>query len=458
MNVLAMPRRCWQAVFLSCVWGAGAACSGGGGKAAPDGGMNDGGAGGAAGPSGAVSTATGVPVGQPMAQSIGPEGGTVVSADGKLTVTIPAGALATASPVSITAISNLAPGGIGSAYRLEPSGVTFGAPVELALAFTADDIAGGSADVLAWAFQDAMGFWHERVATVDTQASVLRVTTTHFSDWSAILGLSLRPASTSLRVGASLTVQVVSCESVAVDADGAALLGLCQPVGGGAVSGWSVNGVVRGNATVGTIAPQGAVAIYTAPGSKPSANPVRISVEAPAGQGRTILFSYVQITEGQIRWGFSTSFTPERQDESDAVFFSAEANGEFHGTAITGSGPGTTGTVMISRVPPRAAREGECTATVTPPAQLVILDAANTTTAIVLSDDAPVYAGTVVTFFSYEVTTNCPNQPPFVKAEIDSLTWLVIPQTPRNPDDLVLEGRFMDQGDTWTWTLRKSEE
>jgi hypothetical protein len=174
-----------------------------------------------------------------------------------------------------------------------------------------------------------MGFWHKRPSTVDTAANILRATTTHFSDWSVVFGLSLRPTSTSLRVGASLTVQVVSCDSVQVDADLLTLLGLCQQVDGAAVRGWSVNSVAGGNATVGTIAPQGAVAIYTAPGAKPSANPVRIGVEAPAGQGRTILFSYVQITGGQSRWSFATTFTPdpELNADSTSVVFAAEAMG-----------------------------------------------------------------------------------------------------------------------------------
>jgi hypothetical protein len=113
---------------------------------------------------------------------------------------------------------------------------------------------------------------------------------------------------------------------------------------------------------------------------------------------------------------------------------------------------------MISRVPPPAPGPGECTVTVMPAAQLVVIDNANTTTAVVLADGSPFYGATVVTFFDHEDTTHCPNQAPEIDMVTDSITWLVIPMTPRNPDDLVLEGRAMDDGDTWTWTLRKSEE
>jgi hypothetical protein len=457
MDAASRPGGLRVVVFLSGVLGAVAACSGGGGKATPDGGMNDADIGADIGPSVGVSTATGIATGQPTTQPIGPEGGTVVSADGKLTVTIPAGALATESPISITGVGNFAPGGIGSAYRLEPAGVTFAAPVELALTFTADDIAGGSADVLAWAFQDEAGIWHKSDSTVDAGASVLRTSTTHFSDWSPVLGLALRPGRSNLKVGMTLAVQVISCDSVQMDGQGRTLLGQCQPVAGSAVSGWSVNSVAGGNATFGTIAGAGRAATYTAPAARPSANPVRISVEAPFGAGRTILFSYVQITDGRIKWSFATTFTPEVSDDPTDVSFKAEAMGEFHGDAIAGNGL-TTGSVMITRVPPRPPRQGECSVTVAPAAQMVVIDDVNTTTAVVLADGSPFYGATVVTFFKYEETLNCPNQPPETTMQDDAATWLVIPMMPRNPDDLVLEGRFMGDGDTWTWTLRKSEE
>jgi hypothetical protein len=130
------------------------------------------------------------------------------------------------------------------------------------------------------------------------------------------MGFSLRPISASLKVGASLTVQLESCDSVEVDEDLATLLGKCDPADASGLSGWSVNGVAGGNGTVGTIVAQGAVAIYTAPGMKPTANPVRISVEVPSGAGRTILFSNVQITDGRVS-GAPVFFTAD--DRPDVV-------------------------------------------------------------------------------------------------------------------------------------------
>src|SRR5262245_62291525 len=100
MNAASRPGGFRVVVFMSGVLAAVAACSGGGGKVTPDGGgMNDADIGGGdTGPSVPMSTATGTTTGQPATQPIGPEGGMVVSADGKLTVTIPAGALAAEAP------------------------------------------------------------------------------------------------------------------------------------------------------------------------------------------------------------------------------------------------------------------------------------------------------------------------------------------------------------------------
>lgn len=66
----------------------------------------------------AVGTATGAPA----SKTIGAEGGSLSSTDGRITVTIPAGALANDTQIAIQPISNTASGGLGAAYRLSPAG------------------------------------------------------------------------------------------------------------------------------------------------------------------------------------------------------------------------------------------------------------------------------------------------------------------------------------------------
>lgn len=66
--------------------------------------------------------------------AIGPAGGTVVAAGGKARITIPAGALSSPLPISVTPLTiPPSPNGVvaGTAYELGPTGTTFATPVQL---------------------------------------------------------------------------------------------------------------------------------------------------------------------------------------------------------------------------------------------------------------------------------------------------------------------------------------
>ena len=71
--------------------------------------------------------------------TIGPAGGSVASADGSVALTVPAGALAAATEIRITAVSGDAvPANIRAespdrVYRLEPAGTTFTTPARLSV-------------------------------------------------------------------------------------------------------------------------------------------------------------------------------------------------------------------------------------------------------------------------------------------------------------------------------------
>ncbi|MDH3271078.1 MAG: PKD domain-containing protein [Gemmatimonadota bacterium] len=76
-------------------------------------------------------------------QSVGAGGGEVVSSDGKLTLTIPAGALAADTEISVTGVTESQMpesltelGGPTRAYDLQPSGLAFTAPIEVAFTLT----------------------------------------------------------------------------------------------------------------------------------------------------------------------------------------------------------------------------------------------------------------------------------------------------------------------------------
>src|SRR4249919_643884 len=70
-------------------------------------------------------TQVGIPIGDPITATIGPSGGTLVSDDGVTELIIPAGALASNTPISIQTVTNEVPGAIGFSYHLMPDGTKF---------------------------------------------------------------------------------------------------------------------------------------------------------------------------------------------------------------------------------------------------------------------------------------------------------------------------------------------
>jgi hypothetical protein len=121
-----------------------------------------------------------IPAAIPSSASIGPTGGSIRSADGRLTLKVPAGALTTSTTLSIAPIGNGAPNAIGSGYSLSPAGVTFGGAAQLVLAYTDADLNGTDAGALGIASDDG-------------------------TSWQAILGGSLDPVAHTLTVPVSST-------------------------------------------------------------------------------------------------------------------------------------------------------------------------------------------------------------------------------------------------------------
>ncbi len=159
-----------------------------------------------------TATAVGVPDGGAVGATIGAAGGSVGTAGGKLVVTIPAGALAADTVIGIQPLTNLAHGRIGAAYRLTPEGQAFLKPVTLKFSYTDQDLAGTAAEALGAAFQTAAGYWQwAGDATLDTAAKTVSVGSSHFSDWSMVRGLQIRPPESTVRVSGSVGLQVVVC-------------------------------------------------------------------------------------------------------------------------------------------------------------------------------------------------------------------------------------------------------
>lgn len=250
-----------------------------------------------AGPRPASVEATPTPVGDDdgdaVSIAIGPDGGTLTSADGMLRVDVPRGALDSERVLSIRPITNHAHGKIGRAYRLSPDGVTFSVPVRLAFTYTPDEIAGTAPELLRVASQTDTGHWslHDDV-TLDADASTVAAHVRHFSDWSLVTGALLSPGSAIAKPGESIALSVIVCERAPPDDDFLApLIAACRPseVFSGLVRNWAVNGRVGGDGSVGTVTiEEDRKARYTAPQTVPSPNPVAVSTEYTALDGAIV--------------------------------------------------------------------------------------------------------------------------------------------------------------------------
>ena len=128
----------------------------------------------------------------------------MASPDGYLFVDVPPGAVPAGAQFSVQEVTNLAPGGIGPAWRLGPEGTTFPVPVTLTI------FAGGTGrplDEITVAWQDDQGYWHRAVpASVvrDPLARTLTVQTSHLSSWTLTTIPTARDFKGAFSVGTSL--------------------------------------------------------------------------------------------------------------------------------------------------------------------------------------------------------------------------------------------------------------
>ena len=257
-------------------------------------------------------TPKGTPTGAATSQTIGPAGGIVSTLDGKISLTFPANALPSDTDIIIQPITDEAPGGLCNSYRLEPEGATFAQPVEVAFSYTDADLLGSSTDALGIAYQDDEGFWHQPTATLDPARREIKVQTTHFSGFSKLLGLQLQPGSATVKVGKSVELRVVFCESVD-EGDGlATLVGTCEEndLVFNRSSEWSVNGTRGGSATMGWVTVGAGMATYTAPLQKPPGGLVAVSTKITTKEGKkTLLVSNITVVDAGVGWNGTISYT-----------------------------------------------------------------------------------------------------------------------------------------------------
>lgn len=224
-------------------------------------------------------TDIGIPVGALVTKSIGKDGGSIASADGSAELIFPAGALNDNTTISVQAVTQTAPNGVGHGYQFLPEGIKFAQPVTLKFHYSAADLAATVGDLMGIAFQDSLGGWlRVNDFSNDTVNKIISAPIKHFTVYTPFDVLFINPPSASVQVGTSIGMKV---DMVDTDDSGLTTLGGDQlapliTIKNKTIA-WSVNGIANGNATVGTIAGNSMDASFTAPAKIPSQNPVAVN-------------------------------------------------------------------------------------------------------------------------------------------------------------------------------------
>lgn len=245
-------------------------------------------------------TPVGTATGPLRVTTIGPGGGVAMSDDSRMRVVVPAGALGSDVDIGVQLITAEAPGATGPAYRLTPEGMTFNTPVNLVFQYDSVDLLGTAPELLWIASQQADGSWLLATGVVlDPGSSTLSVPATHFSDWTRLQGLQIRPPEGKVKPGESLMLSVENCTTIvdvstgvqsayAIDCEDAPTAPTRPgddelpplPTFAVDVNSWSVNGIRGGSPTYGHVAGQAHVAEFVAPATAPTSNNVAVSVKA----------------------------------------------------------------------------------------------------------------------------------------------------------------------------------
>ncbi|MEN6308174.1 MAG: hypothetical protein ABFD91_10495 [Anaerohalosphaeraceae bacterium] len=265
-----------------------ACSSGGSGDSGDGGGTTQGGV--------YLKTAAGTPTGVPASATIGPAGGSLDSADGRITLTVPANAVAKDTTFTITPISNPADNALAT-YRLEPDGATFSKPVTLLFKVPEAGVSFSGIEVLAIACHQADGSWLFLSDTMDSTNKTISIETNHFTAYSLLAGFQLKPHYAFVDVDKTVSLQVTACTdpenfnnitgvSLQNTKAGFVFRGNndvhayeCRQVfyKGASSAEWQVNSIANGNSTFGTLSPSDFSATFTAPHKKPNPETVQVS-------------------------------------------------------------------------------------------------------------------------------------------------------------------------------------
>lgn len=260
-----------------------------------------------------VARPIGTSLGLPVTKDIGAAGGNIASGDGKLNITVPAGAVTGNTTFSVEPVTNTLPGSPGIAYRLKPEGIKFAKPLTLQFNYLASDLDSTDAEALFMAYQSNDGIWRMVTNTqLNKQAQTLTVQSDHFSTWAPFAMFWLTSQHAQVQPGKSTTLAIRTTDNfLAANLESTEVEIMQDKVldNRDNIKNWKLNG--EGNLAADAARP---TAVYTAPGVKPQQNPVTVSVEVhnfiPAGKipgrgatGKIILLRKIRIVDETWHYG-----------------------------------------------------------------------------------------------------------------------------------------------------------
>jgi hypothetical protein len=259
-------------------------------------------------------TAVGQPSGEPASATIGPAGGELTSADGKLTLSVPPGALAQETTITVQPLENTAPNGSGTSYEIDGLDIQVSQPVITIYTPRPGEITSQSGGAVRVAVQDARRVWNlTGKATYDPASGKITARIRRLSKTAIafIEQYKLVPENQRVLPGQVLEMHVMHHPSGFADVtngdqDLVIPLGKPKLAPRHVVQNLLVNGSPL-NFEYGTLQyapdkPDAAVLHYTAPALMPvkSEDPVSLTVQLynPAGKAYLALISRITIAPG----------------------------------------------------------------------------------------------------------------------------------------------------------------
>ncbi len=201
------------------------------------------------------STGFGTPDGGLISKEIGPDGGQIVSEDGRVELIFPVGALDENTIISIQPTTNLAPNGVGKSYWFEPSGIQFQKPVQISFRYTDEEEKICPPDWMSLGVQDHKGRWtFIDYESFDSVSKTLKGFIHHFSAVSNVNDVQIVPEPRMIRVNQVSYIALI--DRARMSPDGILYGDTSYSMAQFAVNNpvlWYANGVLHGNAQIGRI-------------------------------------------------------------------------------------------------------------------------------------------------------------------------------------------------------------